>query len=338
MGSKTIPGIVLYVQTPNNYFLGSAGYANVDKLEPMPVTARMPNGSAGKKFTALLALQLQQEGLLDLDDLISTWLPTEITSRVSNSENMTLRQALNHTSGVYDYLDDATADYFFEDLYENTLAPKTDSYALGFAFDRPSYFEPGEGWQYSNTGYLLVGLVLDQVLGEHHSAEMRRRIFEPFQLHSTYFNALENELGDIVEGYYFGEDGIYETKEAYDIIGVADAPVVSTAEDMALFLKTIIDGSNLVNQDMQHEMFGTDYLVNTGLELGLQYGLGLFVETINDKVVYHHGGLEIGYSTSNIYVPELDLSITAFLNCGGSDHCETVQDMLIDTVLLEELF
>ena len=295
--SDIVPGIVLLVETPQNKFLGSSGLSDKEALLPMTTQVLMPNGSAGKKLTALLAALLEYDGLLNLDDTINTWLPGTLLSQIENSNEMTLRQLLNHTSGVYDYLDDDIILNFFEAVQNDTDSLKTDSFALQFALNQPAYFSPGEGFEYSNTGYLLAGLIMDKVLGEHHSTAMRDRIFTPFSLEASHYGGVEKSLGDIISGYYTEGDGnVINTKSWYENIGVADAPLVSNVEDMAKILKTIITDESLVAPAIKEVLFGENNLIKT--PDGDFYGLGIFKTMLNGKTVYHHNGLEIGYSTT----------------------------------------
>ena len=331
--SDTIPGIILLVETPEKQFIGSAGLADIESQEAMQTYHMMPNGSAGKKLTALLVAMLEEDGMLNLDNTINTWLSEELLSQIAHSDKMTLRQLLNHTSGVYDYLDDTD---FKEAVLLDPFSLKTDAYALQFALNKAATFEPGAGWEYSNTGYLLAGLILDEVLGEHHSSEMRNRILNPLAMNSSHYGGVEKELGDIISGYFRYDNGeVLNTKALYENIGVADAPLVSSVEDMALLLKTIISDDSFISQHVRDTLFGEDNLQFIGD--GSYYGQGIFKDILNGTSVYHHGGVESGYSTTNIYIPASQTSITAFFNCGEFDLCEIETDEMIHKILNNEL-
>ncbi len=352
--SDTVAGIVLFVETPTETFHGSAGYSDRDSLVPMPINARMPIGSAGKKYTALLVAMLHEEGLLDINNTLDTWLSADILDRIPNARQITLRQLLDHSAGIYDYLDDPTILQFFDAAFAQINEVKTDSFALQFILDQEAYFDPGTAWHYSNSGYILAGLVLKEVLGHHASVAMRARILDPFELHNTNFSAMEADIAARIPGYYFydaniiapiaeriagylsADEKFIETKALYEGIGVSDAPVVSDVKDLARFLKTVITDTDKVSQSVRNTMVGAENLIE--IESGLSVGLGLFKERMGNHIVYHHGGLEYGYSTSNIYIPSLDVSITAFMNCGGSIQCELEQTALIDPILENFLF
>ncbi len=344
--TEFVPGIILLVEKPGFKFLGSAGLADIETQTPMQTYDVMPNGSAGKKIIALLTVMLDEEGLLSLDDTIDNWLSDEILAQIEHSEKITLRQLLNHTSGIHDYLDEPTSDYFFQALLEDPETIKTDSYVLPFGLNQPAYSLPGEEFNYSNTGYLLVGLILDEVLGEHHSSAIRNRILSPFGMNSTIYNGVENKKSQdtLISGYFNDDDdGMFNTKPYYENIGVADAPIRSNVEDMTLLLKYIVDQDAQVSEYVKEQLFGENYLVDVGgpyyggADQNASYGLGLFKETINNKVVYHHGGLEPGYSTTNIYIADSQTSITIFFNCGAGEQCDLQTEALAETILLNEL-
>lgn len=330
-----VPGIVVHVVTPDDEFIGSAGVANLDSLESMTVDAKIPNGSAGKKATALLAIMLQEEGLYDLDDFISEYLPTEVIDRIQYGDQITIRQLLNHTAGVHDYLDQDTVEQWFEALIDDPDSIKTDAFALAISIDKPAYFVPGTGFQYSNSNYLLVGLVMDTVLGEHHSSAMRSRVIEPLGLNGTYFNGVENDRGDIVSGYFYFDDELVDTKPYYDNIGVADAPFVGPAEDVSTLLRAIVQDDSVVTDDMREEMFGEQSLIE--FRNNQFYGLGMFVIPRGDITFYEHGGSEPGYQTFTTHASELDITVTVLFNCGEYDACTDVTGPLSDEIVLAVL-
>jgi len=342
--SEVVPGIILLVEKPDFKFLGSAGLADVETQTPMQTYHVMLNGSAGKKLTALLTVMLDEEGLLNLDDTIDNWLSDEILAQIENSEQITLRQLLNHTSGIFNYLGEAISDDFFQAVLADPETIKTDSYVLPFGLNQPAYSLPGEEFHYSNTGYLLTGLILDEVLGEHHSSAMRNRILNPFGMNSSFYNGVEKSLGEIISGYVVDDVyGEFNSKPYYENIGVADAPLSANVEDLAVLLKLIVGQGSSISQYAKEQLFGESHLVHLdgyyydAADGNASYGLGLYKESMNNKVVYHHNGLEPGYTTTNIYIADSQTSITALFNCGASEQCKIETEALINTILLNEL-
>ena len=328
----TIPGVVLNISGPTVNFSGSAGLSSIENDIQMLTTDIIPNGSAGKKATALLVGLLHEQGMLDIDLTIDQYLPAELLAQIEFSEHMTLRHLLTHTAGVHDYLDDTTAGDWFDAIIADPSSLKTDEYALQFALNQPAYFAPGESFHYSNTGYLLAGLILDQVLGEHHYRAMRELVFEPFGLSDTYYNGLEKERGTIISGYFDDDGELLNTKPLYENIGVADAPLVSSASDMSKLIRQIVSDRQLVSDEVRALLIGEQNLTDIGD--GVFYGMGMFKEIINGKTVYHHGGDEPGYMTANIYIQDTDTSMTLLVNCNLYEACIESTENLVDSILI----
>ncbi|MBL4942296.1 MAG: beta-lactamase family protein [Colwellia sp.] len=294
----------------------------------------MPTASAGKPMIGLLAAMLADDNLLSLDDTIDTWLSEDIINQIPNGSEMTLRQLLNHTSGIYNYVDN---EGYLDLLIAEPDKIKIDMDFLVLALNQPAYFKPGEGNEYSNTGYLLAGLIMDQVLGMHHSIALRERIFVPLGMEATYYRGIEKDQGDFISGYhkFDDDDETYETKSFLENVSQASSPVISSVENMALFMKSVVAEQSFINDSIKNEFFGVQQLIPNNSNGG--YGLGINVDPIGDNTAYYHAGLSYGYHTQNIYIKEKDLSITAFINCSTAPICESAMDSLIRKVLDNEL-
>jgi D-alanyl-D-alanine carboxypeptidase len=332
--SDNIPGVILLIESPEQSFIGSAGVENIESQNPMQVHHTMPTASAGKAMIGLLAAMLADDNLLKLDDTIDTWLSNDILNQIPNSSEMTLRQLLNHTSGIYNYTDN---DGYLNLLIAEPDKVKTDLDFLVLALNQPAYFKPGEGSKYSNTGYVLAGLIMDQVLGMHHSIALRERILVPLGMGATYYRGIEKDQGDFISGYhkFDDDDKTYETKSYLKNVSQSSSPIVSSVEDMALFMKSVVAEQSFINDSIRNEFFGSEQLIPNSSNGG--YGLGINVDPIGDKTAYYHSGLTYGYHTQNIYIKEIDLNITAFINCSTAPICENAMDSLIKKVLDNEL-
>lgn len=333
--SEHIPGAVLLVETKNGSYLGSAGFKDLKKKKPMTTDVVMPNGSAGKKLTALLVAMLADEGVLSLDAPISSYLENELLSQIQYSDKMTLRQLLNHTSGIFEYNDAGEYD-FFKAQYAQKENVTTDMFPLKFAFNQPADFEPGKGHSYSNSGYALAGVILERVLKEHPSKAIRNKIFVPLNMASSYSKGVEEHKPKLASGFFINDvDPFFPTPlnvwvDTKDIIGTtatSDAPLASDVNDMAKLLRAIVRKNKVVSESVRTQMIGEEHLIESWgprfyRASDFYYGLGIWVEEINGRKFYHHGGTEFGYFTQNIYIPEGDVSITAFANCGVNDKCE----------------
>ena len=342
--SKHIPGVVLLVTNPNVEFLGAAGLADIESKTPMSVNTVTPNGSAGKKLTALLAAMLHQQGKLDLDAPVRRYLPGALLDKIPHSQQMTTRMLLNHTSGLYNYSDDYD---FFATQFARPQSFISDQTALAHVYHKPGYFEPGEDFAYSNSGYNLVGLILDKVTGQHHHSSIRRDIFTPMALQHSYYNGYEQAQYQIASGYFTNDEDpefvlpygkTSNTRPTMLNTGLADAPLAANAQDIAKLLRSIVLAKGPVTQEVKQQMLSDKYLIPAQtrpylIDSKLYYGLGIFVEKTPQQTIYHHGGTEFGYFTQNIYLPNTDTSITILANCGVNDSCEQPLLKLADELL-----
>ncbi len=333
--SEHVPGAVLLVQSDREKFIGSAGFKDLVKKQPMTADVVMPNGSAGKKLTALIVAVLAEEGVVALDEPISKYLDQILLSQIQYSDKMTLRQLLNHTSGIFEYNDVGEYD-FFKAQYAQQNKVTTDMFPLSFALNQPANFEPGQGHSYSNSGYALVGVILEQVLKEHPSKSIRRKILIPLNMMSSYSKGVEEHNPELASGFFINDaDPSFPTPmnvwiDTKNIIGTtatSDAPLAANVEDMATLLRAIVLPNDVISDKVREQMIGERNLVESHgprfySSSNFHYGLGIWVEEVNDKKFYHHGGTEFGYYTQNIYIPDGDVSITAFANCGVNDRCE----------------
>jgi D-alanyl-D-alanine carboxypeptidase len=188
-----IPGVSLIVeQGGRNVFSGADGVASLEDQTPLRITDRFRIYSLAKCFTAIIILRMVDEGVFTLDDTVTMRLDDPAVARIPNVDAVTIRQLLTHSSGIYDYLDE-TDSPFWDDAF---FGPDADwskvwtpgelvAYADGAKHD--AYFPPGEGEHYSNTGYVLLGLIVEQATGHAFGEELQTRILTPLGLKDTFF-------------------------------------------------------------------------------------------------------------------------------------------------------
>lgn len=177
-----IPGATLAVTIPGQQpWLGASGFADPAAEQPIEPATRMRIASISKVFTAVVVLQLVEEGALQLDAPIATWLPDLLPT----GNIITVRQLLNHTSGLYDYLEDRT---FRNQAYQHPERAWAPAELVAYAARFPASFAPGTPGQfdYSSTNYVILGMLVEQVTGHSLAQEMRQRIFDPLELTETY--------------------------------------------------------------------------------------------------------------------------------------------------------
>lgn len=266
------------------------GVADRETQRDAKATDEFQIGSTTKTVTATVALQLVGEGLLSLDDTVEHWLPGVIP----NGESITVRMLLQHTSGLFDY----TADEMFAG---NLLSDPTDTHTpqdlLAVALEHPSTFAPGAGWAYSNTGFVVVGMILEAVTGQPVAQLITDRIIAPLRLDHTYWAPDALFHGEHLSGYYRTEPNgtEYVDVSQYPLTyGDAAGALISTTTDLGTFERALQSGELLKPAELE-EMRTTVEIPNSGGQYA--YGLGLMRIATPEGYVWGHTGGTLGYLT-----------------------------------------
>lgn len=300
-----IPGLTLGVALPDGSSFGlAAGRADTAKDVPMTPAALMPQGSVGKTYFGAVALQLVAEGRLDLDAPIARYLDGEAwLERVANADRVTLRQLMNHTSGIVRYEFDPR---FRADLTAAPMRTFSPEDRLAYLFDADPPFVPGEGWEYSDTNYILVAMLIEKVTGSTAYAEIRRRVLEPLELRETV-PLTGPEVRGLVQGYAgegnpFGgtdemlRDGRLAINPQFEWGGGGFA---STAEDLARWTRDVQEGRAFPPELL--EAYRTGVRAPLGPEAS--YGLGVIMMELPAGTAWGHSGFWPGYRTEAYYFP-----------------------------------
>ncbi|MBC9716578.1 beta-lactamase family protein [Streptomyces sp. TRM66268-LWL] len=182
-----VPGAAAQVKDAYGVWPGTSGIGNLQTKAPRSAFDRYRIGSTTKTFVATVLLQLAAEGKLALDDSVETWLPGVLQGNGYDGRRITVRQLLNHTSGIFSYTGDP--EFLERGFTEKFLEHRYDTYTpqqlLEMALRHPPVFAPGSAWSYSNTNYTLAGLIIQKATGRPYEDEIRRRIVQPLGLYAT---------------------------------------------------------------------------------------------------------------------------------------------------------
>jgi D-alanyl-D-alanine carboxypeptidase len=276
-----VPGVVVLVRRDGRTVRLASGYSNLAKKTPMHVGDRFRIGSVTKSFVATVVLQLAGEGKLSLEDSIERWLP----GVVPNSEDITIRHLLGHRSGLFDYLADEQVlkPYLSGDFGHVWTPPQLISVATA----HPRLFEPGTKFSYSNTNYIVLGLIVEAASGNSVGTELRRRIFKPLALRSTFLATSQRIPGAHAHGYLVnGNDPLQDVTLVSPSYVWTAGGIVSTASDVAGFYRALL-GGRLLKPALLQEM----EKISDG------YGLGLFKTHLPCGDVFGHNGALAAYLT-----------------------------------------
>ncbi|MFI9650482.1 serine hydrolase domain-containing protein [Streptomyces sp. NPDC052040] len=244
-------GVLVRVHDRLGVWTATAGVARRGRPDPVPEDARFRIGSVTKTFVAAVVLLLMAEGELDLDDPVDRYLP-----RFGLDGRITIRMLLTHVSGLYSYSGENERDSKAQtglfatsgELYVRQLATSyTPDELVRFALDRPAYFAPGEGFAYSNTNYVLVGLLIEEITGEPYAQQVDRRIVQPLGLADTTVPGCDMAIpGPHAHGYLgYRHDGrpmVADVTHSSPSWYGAAGEIISSARDLDVFLAALLDG------------------------------------------------------------------------------------------------
>jgi D-alanyl-D-alanine carboxypeptidase len=307
------PGAVVLIDSPAGSMIKASGFANFEEKRPMSTYDRLEIGGNTMIFTGVLLAQLQEEGLLSLDDPLSKWLP-DLAAAIPNGEAITLRQLATHTSGIPDY-GDAVISAGAADS-EALRSGYTPEELVRLAVENlPPVFSPGEPgqWHYSNTGYILLGMVLEAASGQSYADLLQNRIFSPLGMTGTELLEGTPYTDSIVDGYLSYPYEI-ETTEWNGSQGWAASGIISTAGDMAKFARSLMSGDIFKDPATLDVM--TDFIersdnaavAGTG---GAGYGIGLIEFAPG---LWGHRGQTIGFSSIVAMDPAREFLLIALTN------------------------
>jgi len=244
-----VPGAVLLTRDGDRTIALAGGYGNARQRTATRTTDRFRVGSVTKTFTATVVLQLVAEGRIALDDTVEERLPGVIP----NGEGITVRQLLNMTSGLFDYLNDGDStvdDRLLKGELTYRWAPRE---LIAISNRHEPRFAPGSGWSYCSTCYVLLGMMVEKTTGHSLGAELRRRIFVPAGLRSTTFDAGPRITGAHAHGYEVLGKQLTDVSVVSPSHGWAAGGLVSNAEDLARFYRALL-GGHLLRADLLREM------------------------------------------------------------------------------------
>ena len=263
----------------------AVGSARLDPPVVLRPTDQARVGSITKTAIAVIALQLVGEGTLSLDDTIESWLP----GMVPNGGSITIRMLLNHTSGIFNYTDDSD---FFASVLAGPYRHWRPREVIAVAVSHPPVFPPGTSWSYSNTGYILLGLVLQKATDESVADLVQQRVVRPLDLDNTYFANGARFRGSYAHGYAppsVTGDGYQDLSRWSPSWAWAAGALVSNPPDLARFYQALLSG-RLLSPALLRTMTTT---VSPGP--GFAYGLGIFALDTPCGTVWGHDGGIPGY-------------------------------------------
>lgn len=318
-----IPGAIVSVAiqgyAPWN---GAGGVADRQQGRPMTPETNVRIASISKIFTAAVVLQLVEEGALRLDDPLATYLP----DLVPNAEAIRVRDLLQHTTGLYDYLEDRA---YVVQAYRDPQRTFTPQELVAYATQFPPAFAPGtpDNWDYSSTNYVILGMLVEQITGNALGDEMRRRIFTPLALEHTFFAPDPAIPPTAARGYGQNVD---QTNVAMSF-AFATANLVSTPDDVRRFIDALLGGQVIQPATLQNMLTFVNGKGQYNMP-ELEYGLGIMRNRLPvgpapdgqprpaeiSRVVGHIGGFG-GFRSAVWATPDRSIIVALGVNQAATD-------------------
>lgn len=301
MSRDEIPGAIVGIWVPGRgTWVVARGVSNLENNTPMKVNDRVRIASITKTFVATVVLQLVDEGRLSLDDTIDRFV-----TRVPNGDAITIRQLLNHTSGLYDFIFDPV---FQAACAADPLEKWTPRQLLSSSVLHDPYFAPGAGFRYSNTNYVLLGMVVEKLTGRGIGTEISRRVLEPLSLDNTTFET-DPEITEPASRGYTEEYGRpVDITRRDPSMGWASSGMSSNLEDLRVWSLAFANGG-LISEESEIEQ--ADLVNDPNSEV--KYGAGL----MEWGGFVGHEGNAFGFSTAMFHLPSKNATIVVIFNRSG---------------------
>ncbi len=312
------PGLSIAIVTKENKLIElSSGFNDKESGILLKTTDKFLQGSVGKTYASAIALILIKKGKIALDDKVANYLGDHSWySRIPNAANITVRMLMNHTSGVMRY---EFKEQFTRDLTANPGKTWHPEELLRYVLDEKASFPAGEGWEYSDTNYILLGMIIEKVTGKKYYEMVHEEILQRFQLVNTLASD-RRQLPGLAQGYageknefggkdkVIGEDGLFIINPQFEWTG---GGICSTTGDLARWGKLLYEG----------KLIDTGILLSSAVAAKLgrdtKYGLGVIIRSTSLGTAYGHSGFFPGYLTELLYFPALQLTVA--VQCNSSD-------------------
>lgn len=327
----SIPGLILHVHAPQIKFTydGAVGTTRFEGGEPLTPEHPVRLASNTKTYVAAAVLRLWEDGFIDLESTLHDHLPTTYLQLLVDGgyapATITIRHLLTHTSGLFDY---ATSEVYTEHILRDPMHRWSRIEQLRGAVDwGEPYAAPGEIFHYSDTGYILLGLIVEQQTGKDLAQSLRELIdFSRLGLDHTWMESLEDQPAETRERahQYYGDIDIYPFDPSFDLYG--GGGLVSTMADLSLFMRALFKG-RVFRDDTTIDLMLRTAQADTSSHNS--YRMGLSAIELAGHIAYGHEGF---WGTAAVYIPDLDIAIATSLNQGESDQLWRVVEEAVAAV------
>ncbi|MFD2824645.1 serine hydrolase domain-containing protein [Lacinutrix iliipiscaria] len=303
-------GVFLVAKNGKLNYRKAFGKSNIELDVDMVPDNVFQIGSMTKQFTAIAIMMLEEQGKLNVNDVVSKFIPD-----YPNGNNITLHHLLTHTSGIKDF----TKMKSIMSIAKEDLTPKE---LVDFFKNEPVEFKSGEKFEYNNSGYVVLGYIIELVSGNTYEDFIETNIFEKLAMNNSRYASDRAIVKKRAYGYH--NRGAFTNKMYVSLsIPYASGSLMSTVDDM-LKWQEAINNNLLVSRNTKDKVFSKNKL-NNGEQF--TYGYGWHLKDIDGVPTREHGGSVFGFKSMSVYVPSLDIYVIGFSNCDCNSPTQVTRDI-----------
>lgn len=301
------PGVsILIAKNGQVIYKKAVGLANLELQIPLTTDNVFEIGSITKQFTSVSILMLEEQGKLQLQDEITKYIPDYPTL----GKTITIHHLLNHTSGIKSYTN-------MESFKKNARKDMTPTELIDVFKNEPMGFDPGEKFLYNNSGYILLGHIIEVVSGESYADFIQKYIFDKVGMTSTYYGSMKKIIPNRASGYS-DNNGFTNADYLSLTLPYAAGSIMSTVDDLLKWQNAISANSLIKRSSLEKAINGS--ILNSGEKIPYGYGWGKG-SISGSKTIEHSGGI-FGYTSNGIFFPEENMYVIALSNCDCSNVSE----------------
>jgi CubicO group peptidase (beta-lactamase class C family) len=304
-------GVFMVTKQGKPIYQKAFGKSNLELKVDLKTDDVFQLGSMTKQFTAVAILQLEEQGKLSVNDVVSKFTPD-----YPNGNNITLHHLLTHTSGIKDF----TKMKSLNQIAQKDLSPTE---MIAFFKNEAVDFAPGEKFDYNNSGYFILGYVVEVASGEKYEDYIKKHIFDKVKMTSSRYANDIVVIENRAYGYHKKEYGYVNKSRISFNIPYASGALMSTLEDMLKWQNAL--NKNLVVSASTIKKAFSAYKLNNGEEF--TYGYGWHIKDVNGTLTREHGGSVFGFKTMGVYIPSADIYVVGFSNCDCNSPTQVTRDI-----------
>jgi CubicO group peptidase (beta-lactamase class C family) len=309
-------GVFMVAQKGKIIYQKAFGKANLELNADLNTDNVFELGSMTKQFTAVAILMLEQQGKLNVNDPVSKYI-----SDYPSGDKITIHHLLTHTSGIKDF----TKMKALSAIAQKEMTPKM---MVDFFKNEPVDFAPGEKFEYNNSGYVLLGYIIELVSGETYEDFIVKHIFKKVGMDQSYYASDRNVIRNRAYGYHKKSYGYVNKTMISFSVPFASGSLMSTLGDM-LKWQDALNRNLLLNPTETKKAF-SNYKLNDGKEF--TYGYGWHIKEINGTPSREHGGSIFGFKTMGVYIPKNDIYVLGLSNCDCHSPTKVTGDIAVLTL------